>query len=371
MTELEFDVGRAVPFHVARDPVNLPVIRRWCDAMGDANPVHTDEELAARSTFGRIVAPLAMLDVWTLPGLVYERDTSDVQGAAFETLDRAGFTSAVAVNSELAQERPLVLGDEVGSTVMLESVSAEKSTAIGAGHFVTTCHEFAVDGEPVGRTRFTVFKFRPSGDRRTGSASSSSTTRPGAEGNDGGALPARDGLGTVLAGSLHVADPVPPRTIAVTTTLVVSGALMTSDYFEAHHDRDAAIRRGSKDVFMNIHTTLGLIEAWLSEWLGPNARWRSMSVQLGTTNYPGDVMTLTGEVATIDASNGATTLAVRATERARHPRARRRRDRAADVVGQVSPRRRGHPRRSRACAASPCRRRSVGGGRGTRRARAP
>ncbi|MFI5047630.1 MAG: MaoC family dehydratase N-terminal domain-containing protein [Acidimicrobiia bacterium] len=312
MTELEFDVGRAVPFHVARDPVNLPVIRRWCDAMGDRNPVHTDKEVAARSRFGRIVAPLAMLDVWTNPGFAYERDTSDVQGAAFETLDRAGFTSAVAVNSELAQERPLVLGDELRSTVMLESVSAEKSTAIGAGHFVTTCHDFTADGEPVGHKRFTVFKFRPTGDRRTGSASSS-TTDPAAEGGDGAAAPARDALGTVLAGSLDVADPVPLRAIALTTTLVVSGALMTSDYFEAHHDRDAAIRRGSQDVFMNIHTTLGLIEAWLSEWLGPNARWRSMSVQLGTTNYPGDVMTLTGDVATIDAASGATTLAVRAT----------------------------------------------------------
>ena len=26
----------------ARDPVNLPMIRHWCDAIGDQNPVYTD-----------------------------------------------------------------------------------------------------------------------------------------------------------------------------------------------------------------------------------------------------------------------------------------------------------------------------------------
>ena len=79
----------------------------------------------------------------------------------FELLDADGYTSAVVVSSELVQLRPLVLGDLVRSTIMLESVSEQKSTALGAAHFVTTRQDFLVEDEPVGHSRFTVMKFRP------------------------------------------------------------------------------------------------------------------------------------------------------------------------------------------------------------------
>ena len=36
----------------APDPVNLPMIRHWTEAIGDANPVYTDAEFAARSVHG-------------------------------------------------------------------------------------------------------------------------------------------------------------------------------------------------------------------------------------------------------------------------------------------------------------------------------
>jgi acyl dehydratase len=45
----------------ARDPVNAPMIRHWCDAIEDRNPVYTDPEFAARSLHGGLVAPPAML----------------------------------------------------------------------------------------------------------------------------------------------------------------------------------------------------------------------------------------------------------------------------------------------------------------------
>ena len=54
-------VGKAVgPPEVARDPVNEPMIRHWCEAMGDANPVYTDADAAAKSVHGGIVAPPTM-----------------------------------------------------------------------------------------------------------------------------------------------------------------------------------------------------------------------------------------------------------------------------------------------------------------------
>jgi acyl dehydratase len=271
--------------------------------MGDCNPVHADPSFAASTRFGQVVAPLAMLDVWTKPGLTYERNPADPQGAAFEGLDRAGFTSAVAVASELSQPRHLVLGDSVRSTITLESVTPEKRTALGHGHFVTARQDFFVGTEPVGHSRFTVLKFRPSGDQRQ-------PTREPAQIPDSVGMEEveRDSLGTLRAASLQAGSPIPAVSIPVTTTMIISGALMTFDYFDAHHDRDAAIRKGSRDIFMNIHTSLGLVERCLGGWLGPNVIWRSMKARLGVPNYPGDVMNVTGNISSADAYTGRTTL---------------------------------------------------------------
>src|SRR5262245_28247722 len=50
----------------APDPVNLAMIRHWVDALDDRNPVYVDEELAATTRFGGLVAPPAMLQTWTM-----------------------------------------------------------------------------------------------------------------------------------------------------------------------------------------------------------------------------------------------------------------------------------------------------------------
>ncbi len=57
-----FEVGTPTR---ARDPVNEPMIRHWCDAVDDRNPVYADPEFAARSVHGGVVAPPTMLQAWT------------------------------------------------------------------------------------------------------------------------------------------------------------------------------------------------------------------------------------------------------------------------------------------------------------------
>jgi hypothetical protein len=316
----------AAPFQAGRDPVNLPVLRRWCDAVGVTNPLYTDPEVAARTRFGRIISPLALLDVWTKPGLAYQRNVEDPQGAAFEALDAEGYTSAVAVSSELVQHRPLVLGDMVTSEILLEVVSPEKATALGRSRFVTTRQTFWVGEEEVGYSRFTVMRFAPAGDRRGGEAA---TPAPSGAGTGPAGIRARteavaeaearpigrDATGTVGAAELRPGLELPPVDIPVTATLIVSGALMTSDYFEAHHDRDAAVAKGSQDIFMNIHTSLGLLQAAVGDWLGPDVLWRSMAVRLGVPNYPGDHMVISAEVATVDPATGEVALSVGAVNR--------------------------------------------------------
>ena len=96
-----------------------------------------------------------------------------------------------------------------------------------------------------------------------------------------------------------VGQTLDPLVIAVTRTLIVSGALASRDYQDVHHDPVLAARRGSPDIFMNILTTNGLVGRFVTDWSGPAGLLRKVSIRLGAPNYPDDTMTLTGEVAGI------------------------------------------------------------------------
>ncbi len=434
-------VGTSSSTRSALDPVNEAMIRHWAEVFGDANPSYVDPAFARGSVHGGIVAPPTMVDVWGKPGLT--RNWADGVSdhplvRALLRLDADGFTSIMAVNSELELGRPLRLGEVVESHSTLTEVSDEKQTAMGVGYFVTVTNTYRVDGETVGTVLFRVLKFRPGTGRppkdpygpdpdparrprpamnpdnqgffeaarrhelaiptcqgcgtryfpptprcwHCGSFDMGWTVTSGrghlysfavphhpqvngfrypllvglVELEEGVRLvadlvacrrqdlaigmplevcwldshpaidPSDDGVAgpitlpqfrparpprrerTLAPGEVAVGDPLPLTPVPVTATLIVSGALATRDYEDVHHDRDIAIRRGAADIFMNIHTSLGLAHRWLSDWAGPEAVLRALRVRLGAPNHPGDTMTFAGEVSSVDAGTGAVTV---------------------------------------------------------------
>jgi hypothetical protein len=157
---------------VAPDPVNQPMIRHWAAAFEDHNPVYVDPDRAAASRFGGIVAPPLMLQTWTMatPKItgIGERGGSPVESAGpgpLSVLDDAGFVATLASNSEFEIERYLHLDEVVAATTVIESISDEKRTRLGPGHFVTWITTYTDEaGEVVGRQRFRILKFKPGGD---------------------------------------------------------------------------------------------------------------------------------------------------------------------------------------------------------------
>ncbi len=115
------------------------MIRHWVEAVGDENPVYTDAEAAAKSVHGEIVAPPVMLQAWVMRGVrPRPTDGGNARDELMTLLDDAGFTSVVATNCEQEYHRYLHLGDHLSTTTIIESVSDEKATGLGVGHFVTT-----------------------------------------------------------------------------------------------------------------------------------------------------------------------------------------------------------------------------------------
>jgi hypothetical protein len=93
-----------------------------------------------------------------------------------------------------------------------------------------------------------------------------------------------------------VGDALPELVVPLTRTLIVSTALASRDYQDVHHDGQLAVERGSKDIFMNILSTNGLVGRYVTDWAGPGAELTDVNIRLGAPNYPDDTMTLTGSV---------------------------------------------------------------------------
>ena len=158
-------VGRSVgPPVPGPDPVNTPMVRHWCEAIGDMNPVYLDPQAAAASVHGGLVAPPTMLQAWTMRGLRGLRGAvgPNAQDELLALLDEAGYTSVVATNCEQHYERYLRPGDALTVSTVIEAVSEPKRTALGEGVFVSTRSTYRDADEAVVATMtFRILKFRP------------------------------------------------------------------------------------------------------------------------------------------------------------------------------------------------------------------
>ncbi|OKJ34499.1 bifunctional MaoC family dehydratase N-terminal/OB-fold nucleic acid binding domain-containing protein [Streptomyces sp. CB01580] len=161
----EYEGRPAATAAIGKDPVNEPMIRHWCEAMGDTNPAYTGPEA---------IAPPTMLQAWTMGGLSGHTSRSTAYEELLGLLDSAGYTSVVATDCEQEYLRPLRPGDRITFDALIESVSERKTTRLGTGHFVTTRMDVRVRGELAGTHRFRILKYapaavgRPTAERRTG-----------------------------------------------------------------------------------------------------------------------------------------------------------------------------------------------------------
>ncbi|MFB6671993.1 bifunctional MaoC family dehydratase N-terminal/OB-fold nucleic acid binding domain-containing protein [Streptomyces sp. NPDC056390] len=156
---------------VGKDLVNEPMIRHWCEAMGDTNSAYEGPDA---------IAPPTMLQAWTMGGLSGHQGRSGAYDELFALLNGAGYTSVVATDCEQEYLRPLRPGDAITFDAVIESVSERKTTKLGTGHFVTTRMDVRADGELAGTHRFRILKYAPAAraGRAVGPAREQQARRP-------------------------------------------------------------------------------------------------------------------------------------------------------------------------------------------------
>jgi acyl dehydratase len=101
---------------------------------------------------------------------------------------------------------------------------------------------------------------------------------------------------TLKWADIEVGDEVTPLEIPITTTMIVAGAIASRDFMPVHHDRDYANKQGSPNLFMNILTSNGYCMRFLTDWAGPEAMVKNLSIRLGVPCFPDDPLRFTGSV---------------------------------------------------------------------------
>jgi acyl dehydratase len=108
---------------------------------------------------------------------------------------------------------------------------------------------------------------------------------------------------TLTAGEL-----LPEWSLPMTPTTIVSTAIATRDWQDVHHDRDVAQASGSKDIFLNILASNGLVERYVVDWLGHDAELKGIAIRLGAPAHPYDTLTFRGTVESVE--DGVATISV-------------------------------------------------------------
>jgi len=101
---------------------------------------------------------------------------------------------------------------------------------------------------------------------------------------------------TVKGSDVSLGDELPPFELAVTSTVIVAGAIASRDFMPVHHDPDYARKQGAPDMFMNILTTNGYVSRYVTDWAGPEAMIEKIKIRLGAPALPDMTMHFTGTI---------------------------------------------------------------------------
>ncbi|WP_373194362.1 bifunctional MaoC family dehydratase N-terminal/OB-fold nucleic acid binding domain-containing protein [Mycobacterium marinum] len=144
-----------------RDPVNQPMINNWVEAIGDQNPIYADDAAARAVGHPGIVAPPAMIQVWTMMGLGGVRADDDPLPPIIKLFDDAGYIGVVATNCEQTYHRYLQPGELVSISAELGDVVGPKQTALGEGWFINQHIIWQVGDEDVAEMNWRILQFKP------------------------------------------------------------------------------------------------------------------------------------------------------------------------------------------------------------------
>jgi acyl dehydratase len=156
-------VGAASEPRTAATAVSGARIQLFAAMVHDGNRSYWDAEYA-RQRWGGLLAPPALLMGWLIPPPWQPPQQAGGGRPAAGLVLRVPLPGTTFINAANDVEflEPIIEGDLLTVVEELVSVSPEKTTRLGVGHFIETLETFRrQDGAVVARNRNTLFRFTP------------------------------------------------------------------------------------------------------------------------------------------------------------------------------------------------------------------
>lgn len=152
-------VGAKSEPRIAAIAVSAARIQLFAAMVRDGNRSYWDSEFARRH-WGGLLAPPALLMGWLIGPPWHPKGKGPASLIALQ-VPLPGTTFINAAN-EVEFPHPIVEGDVLTAVDELVSVSPEKGTRLGVGHFIETLETYRrQDGTVVATNRNTLFRFTP------------------------------------------------------------------------------------------------------------------------------------------------------------------------------------------------------------------
>lgn len=272
-------------------------VAEFAAATGDDDPLYRDPEVATERGYDRVPAPLTFTRASFFP-----RYRPPEAG-------RVGFDLGFDIRAELHGEqvyefsRPVFVGDTLSATTTLTDAYERDGQAGGTMTFAVLETDFVDEaGTHVVTERSTLIEApdAATADEPTGVRDRSETTAASSEAtvrqSDAESAPVTGGDDIAVGdtGPEVVVDGLTPRDF-------VQYAGASGDFNPIHYDQEYARALGNPGVFGQGMLTMGFAAHFAADWFGVG-RIRSFGTRFTSRVWPGDTVTVRGEVTDVDGS---------------------------------------------------------------------
>jgi len=270
-------------------------VAEFAAATGANDPLFRDVSVAEERGYDRIPAPLTFTRTSFFP---HNRPT-DAGRLGFDL----GFDIRAELHGEQAYqfERPVYVGDTLSATTTLTDAYEREGQAGGTMTFAVLETEFVDEaGEPVVTERSTIIEApeAASADDPVAATADPETTAEPSDATVRQSEAEADPITTIE--DLSTGDTGPTVVVdGLTIRDFVKYAGASGDFNPVHYDQAYARELGNPGVFGQGMLTMGYAARFAMDWFGVECI-RSFSTRFTERVWPGDTVTISGEVTDID-----------------------------------------------------------------------
>lgn len=292
-------IGCTSDTQFADEEINESMTRLYASVLEDANPSFWDEGFASR-TWGSLLAPPGMLLTWKMPALwTPDRDAPTPPIYGLEVPLPAEKDMLLLIETESTFERPMFVGERLNWQSTILSVSEEKETRVGTGHFVTSEATFYnQDGDHVAENTATIFRY----EQPEGAVDSETPYAKGRRSVDADVTPPlADRYESRTPEDISGDETVTSFELPVTYERVIRNVASTREFLlPGLYDPEYARAQGNETIFLNAIALHGLLDRLATDWTGPAWRIIGRSMRILGSAVAGECLVVDGDVTTID-----------------------------------------------------------------------